>query len=39
MMARHRRRPDWDRVVEAVRFLAGVAGEMASLINAIRGIR
>jgi hypothetical protein len=33
-------RPQWvDRALEALRVLAGVTGEIAELINAVRNIR
>ena len=39
-MAGDRRRPEWmDRVREALRILAGLAGEVARLIDVIRSIR
>ena len=39
-MADRRRRPDWwERAREALQVLAGLAGEIARLINAIRSIR
>jgi hypothetical protein len=40
MVTGRRRRPDWlDRAKEALRVVAGLAGEVARLIAAIRGLR
>ena len=39
-MTGHRHHPEWmDRVREALQVLAGLAGEIARLISAIRSIR
>jgi hypothetical protein len=40
MVTGSRRRPDWlDRAREALQVLAGLVGEVARLIAAIRGLR
>ena len=40
MMAGYRRRPDWwNRGMEVLKALVGLAGEIARLISAIRSIR
>lgn len=39
-MSGRRRRPDWqDRAIDALKYLVGLVGEIAKLIDAIRSIR